>query len=227
MKLPCETIRDLLPLYHDGVCSETSKNLVAEHVKTCAACAAQLYALDAEMEMPKLETDEAKPLKTIRRKNRIKIIALGLTVFLAVFIAWFELTQSASIPIRAEEYTIRHVVQFSNGLYYLEYAHPYPAISYCADIHRTGDGEIHLVEYRPRLGGKQKEEDYEVRGRIMDLDRDTIYSDTGAEVPITAFYLGCPDEGEALLLWSDDMEIPLATPEQEEQFLFYNNISNW
>ncbi len=227
MKLPCETIRDLLPLYHDGVCSEASKQLVAEHLKTCEACAAQLLAMDAEMEMPQLNADEARPLKTIRRKNRIRIIALGLAVFLAVLAVWFELTQSASIPVKAEEYIIRNVVQFSNGMYYLEYAHPYHAISYAADIHRTEDGEIHLVEYRPRLGGKQKEEDYNVRGRVMDLDRDTIHSDTGAEVAITAFYLGCPDEGDAVLLWSSDMDIPLATPEQEQQFLFYNHISNW
>ncbi len=225
MNLPCETVRDLLPLYHDGVCSETSKHLVAEHLKTCDACATQLRAMDAEMEMPQLNVDEAKPLKTIRRKNRIKIISLGLAIFLTVFAVWFELTQSAAIPIRAEEYTIRNVAQFPNGLYYLEYSHPYNMISYCADIHRTEEGEVHLVEYRPRLA-RQQEEGY-VRGRIMDLDRDTIHSDNGVEVPITAFYLGCPDEGEAVLLWSADMEIPQATLEQEEQFLYYNHISNW
>ena len=39
MKLPCEMIQDLLPLYHDGVCSEVSKTVVQEHLKGCESCA--------------------------------------------------------------------------------------------------------------------------------------------------------------------------------------------
>ena len=38
MKKECEMINDLLPLYIDGVCSEESKKLVEEHMKTCDSC---------------------------------------------------------------------------------------------------------------------------------------------------------------------------------------------
>ena len=37
MSLPCKVVEDLLPLYHDGVCSEESRILVEEHIQTCAA----------------------------------------------------------------------------------------------------------------------------------------------------------------------------------------------
>ena len=33
MKYPCDLIRDLLPLYQDGVCSEESRAAVEEHLR--------------------------------------------------------------------------------------------------------------------------------------------------------------------------------------------------
>ncbi len=34
----CEIVQDLLPLYHDGVCTEKSRRFVEEHLKTCSTC---------------------------------------------------------------------------------------------------------------------------------------------------------------------------------------------
>ena len=34
----CEIVRDLMPLYIDGVCSETSAAVVEDHIKDCPAC---------------------------------------------------------------------------------------------------------------------------------------------------------------------------------------------
>ncbi len=230
MKLPCEMIRDLLPLYHDNVCSEVSKTLVNEHLKVCDACNQILKGIQEEVDMPKLEADEGKPLRTIRRnmkrKTRRNGILIGLAVFLVVFCSWFSLTQSCSVPIDAEDYTVNTVLKLSNGMYYLEYSHPYSAISFCADIHRTEDGAIHLREYRPRVVFRKETAEPVVRSWLLDPEHDTMYSDTGVEVPLTAFYVGCPDEGDGLLVWSLDMDVPMATPEQEMEYL-YQHISNW
>lgn len=38
MNTSCDVIMDLLPLYHDGVCSETSRKLVDTHLNECAEC---------------------------------------------------------------------------------------------------------------------------------------------------------------------------------------------
>ena len=35
--MKCEVIRDLLPLYSDGVCSEESRRLTEEHLAQCGA----------------------------------------------------------------------------------------------------------------------------------------------------------------------------------------------
>lgn len=37
-KYPCGLIRDLIPLYRDGVCGEESKHIVEEHLQTCGEC---------------------------------------------------------------------------------------------------------------------------------------------------------------------------------------------
>ena len=48
MDLSCEVVRDLLPLYHDGVCSGESRALVEAHLKNCPACRAELETYETE-----------------------------------------------------------------------------------------------------------------------------------------------------------------------------------
>ena len=42
MNKECEIIRDLLPLYVDDACSASSREIVGDHLKECADCAAYL-----------------------------------------------------------------------------------------------------------------------------------------------------------------------------------------
>ena len=43
--IPCEVIKDLLPLYVDDICSEKSKRLIEEHLAECEECYKYLEAL--------------------------------------------------------------------------------------------------------------------------------------------------------------------------------------
>jgi uncharacterized protein YbaR (Trm112 family) len=68
MDISCEVVRDLLPLYHDGVCSDDSRALVEEHLKGCPACQAELETFDnapkeKNMEEAKLIAGTAKAWK--------------------------------------------------------------------------------------------------------------------------------------------------------------------
>ena len=215
--LPCELIQDILPLYHDGVCSETTRKLVESHLETCDKCQAQLQSLTAELEMPKLAADDVKPLKSIKRRWRIKTWVLGLVIGLAAFFAWVQLTQHRSVPIAPEDIQITNVVQFSNGMYYLEYKIPYVYNGMGADLLRAEDGAVYLQEYRPILVRKDTE-----KGTIRDniIDPDNHRTDMGTYVPMKAFYLGKPGSEDAVLLWSAEEEYPMATPEMEREHLY-------
>ena len=46
----CDIVRDLLPLYEDGLCSEESRKAVEEHLKSCEACRKLLPESPAEAE---------------------------------------------------------------------------------------------------------------------------------------------------------------------------------
>ena len=51
MKLNCNVIRDLLPLYADQICSDESRELVKEHLAECGDCSAllgQMHSMEIE-----------------------------------------------------------------------------------------------------------------------------------------------------------------------------------
>lgn len=45
----CRIVQDLLPLYHDGVCSPESRTAVEEHLTGCEACSRMLADMDAPL----------------------------------------------------------------------------------------------------------------------------------------------------------------------------------
>lgn len=51
-KIPCNTIRDLLVLYEDNVCSEESRQIIEEHITECEECR-ELYE-KTKASLPKL-----------------------------------------------------------------------------------------------------------------------------------------------------------------------------
>lgn len=78
----CEVIRDLLPLYADGVASGESRKLVQEHLETCPACREELDKLRAPVSVPQEEDKEQEirerlqqSVKELKRARRIKLAA--------------------------------------------------------------------------------------------------------------------------------------------------------
>ena len=67
MKTDCDIIRDLLPLYADKVCSESSRRLVEEHCAECAECSGQLSAMSAELPCEEKAGGAKNPLKKTKR----------------------------------------------------------------------------------------------------------------------------------------------------------------
>lgn len=67
MKIACEVIRDLLPLYHDDVCSQESRVLVEAHLDQCEACKEELSQFDIEIKGVN-NMEESKSIKNISQK---------------------------------------------------------------------------------------------------------------------------------------------------------------
>lgn len=65
MRLPCEVIRDLLPLYYDKVCSKESSLLIEEHLAECPQCTDELQKLKMNIENPTISDGKIKVMENI------------------------------------------------------------------------------------------------------------------------------------------------------------------
>lgn len=87
MKITCEIIADLMPLYIENICSEDSRKLLEEHVNQCEKCSKELEDMKHPIDCPalKAETQSKDPFLKIRRKVRIKIVlSIIITCFLMI-----------------------------------------------------------------------------------------------------------------------------------------------
>ena len=100
MKMECEVIRDLLPLYAEKIASPATNALVEQHLAECPDCRAQLE----QMEQP-LPVQPEAPLENIRRTMRKKSIrtaaAAVLTALCAVVLVFW--MGSAKAPVTVEQ----------------------------------------------------------------------------------------------------------------------------
>jgi len=127
MKYPCETVRDLIPLYHDNVCSDSSRKIVEEHLEECGLCKSEMEKIDNVTYDNCLQLEREDVVghhtKTVKRKSLVAglytsgILAIPILVCLIVNLAtghaldWFfivltslmVLASLTVVPMIAEE----------------------------------------------------------------------------------------------------------------------------
>lgn len=89
MKTPCNVIRDLLPLYQDGVCSPESRQLVEEHLEECETCRAEWERMHAPLPTDHPQVEErtvAQAASSAWKRGRRRAFSKGF-VIAAVLVA--------------------------------------------------------------------------------------------------------------------------------------------
>ena len=116
MKNECDIVKDLLFSYKDGVLSDTSKELVENHLKTCESCKNMLKEIIQEDEEKKhnREKSEKKQIdafkgvrKKITKKNviiSISLIVLAIIIIFNIFVFknYNEITSEMSITLQED-----------------------------------------------------------------------------------------------------------------------------
>ena len=105
MKISCNIIRDLLPLYAEDLASDDTRALVDEHICDCESCTNFLKELRLDMPVPmETETDSLKKVKkTILRRRALSIMVSVFTVITlaSLVITWlftpFQLTKEQAL----------------------------------------------------------------------------------------------------------------------------------
>lgn len=226
MKLPCQVIQDLLPLYHDGVCSTESGDAVKEHLKDCEDCSRILKVMHAELEIPEMELERAAPLLSIqvkwnrqKRKWLLKCLGAGMLAAVLFVGGWWGLTQWCIVPLKGSDFTVLNRCKLSDGCIFVEYTWEY---GNCA-LNVTGKNLDGGIEYqtwlRPILGRTDAETGHPYApkyGLYFFPEEQNMLDSAGNLIPVQEIYLGT--EADGVLLWARDMELPAAGDRIEDDY---------
>lgn len=83
MKVSCDVIKDLIPLYVEGMLSEESVQLVESHLESCEECRNRLNELNEPYQAP-LDTNVLPLLKMKEALKKKKIVTIILTSIFAL-----------------------------------------------------------------------------------------------------------------------------------------------
>lgn len=240
MKTACEIIRDLLPLYHDGVCSEESRLLVEEHLAECEGCRRVREKITPAV----TETKEAESLRSlksigkewIRRKKMalIKGIFAGVAACLVTASAAFGLTGWKIVPVATEKMKVTEICLLSEGqlAFHLYVDDEYQLHEVAVTV--TEEGVMYITPRRSLIEAKRDpdfDEGLYNQEYMVDLlaeKGDNGFSEFSftSGVALKAVRLGT--EKDNILLWQTGMELPLATEHQEALYTDpYSNSQGW
>lgn len=83
----CNVIKDLLPLYAEGLVSQESKELIQEHLSGCEGCKKELEALEKSPKLPlDVDTTGLKQISDMIRKKRILSVLTAVMTLVAVLV---------------------------------------------------------------------------------------------------------------------------------------------
>ena len=83
-ELPCAIVRDLLPSYVEGLTEEETTTAVHDHLERCESCRSRYEAMTGGEAVAVTEEKEVDYLKTVRKKNRKKVVLAALLAALLV-----------------------------------------------------------------------------------------------------------------------------------------------
>ena len=93
MKISCEIIKDLLPIYIDEVCSDETRSLIATHLKGCSECKSELQKIERTLPINNVRQNlnEAEAIINLSKRWRrgmkksvIKGIIIALVTILLI-----------------------------------------------------------------------------------------------------------------------------------------------
>lgn len=88
MRITCNVIRDILPLYAENMVSEDTRKIVEEHINNCDKCKKELEDMKTSIDLP-IDTDMT-PLKKIKasiRKKKLQAVIFTAMLTIAIITA--------------------------------------------------------------------------------------------------------------------------------------------
>ena len=88
MRVTCNVIKDLLPLYAEDMVSDDTRRLVEEHLASCGDCQKQLAEKESPHALPPdIDTGPLKKMRAALRKNRRHAVIFAVMFALSAVVA--------------------------------------------------------------------------------------------------------------------------------------------
>lgn len=117
MKLSCNVILDLLPLYYDQVCSDETKALVEEHLSSCESCREALKSMGGELPIPKQDIESVEILKNIKKELRTKEVRWMFIIIIIAILGFslHNILQYELFPVSPSTTYVSNMSELSDG----------------------------------------------------------------------------------------------------------------
>lgn len=168
--LPCVVVRDLLPLYHDGVVSSDTSDLIEEHLECCESCRDELNSIRADDNIGKKLLEQGGDsyfnefrdgVKALRRNGTIRGVLIAVAV-VAVFIGGIAFLNNEDIvKVDPADLDIGNVCRYDfgadggDGLFFTYQMNWDGGYSITFDDSKD-QKEINVAIKRTALGGKMR-----------------------------------------------------------------------
>ncbi|WNS45554.1 zf-HC2 domain-containing protein [Paenibacillus sp. MMS20-IR301] len=227
-KLSCEVVEDLLPLYHDEVCSAATKEAVGAHLATCSRCSSALRKLQQSSSLPferiarnKEEVAGLSSFQGYFHRSRVLSFVKGLllaTAVCAVLILGYAglfRWNITEVPSSAIDITEVSLLQNGKIAYHVKVTDGYEVNQINGKM--ENDGIFYITPVRPVFKSRKFAE-LGLGNRYDTIDLEILNANrTDPSTRIKAVYYG-PKDDNPILIWKQGMALPPATPTVEAQF---------
>ncbi|GLI83818.1 hypothetical protein ANABIO32_15150 [Rossellomorea marisflavi] len=221
--VPCRVIEDLLPLYHDDVCSEESRTLVEGHLSQCEACRNELQRMRAGLPVEEKVTVDRnsddrvmKGIASSWKKGRKRSFWKGMlvTALLAccLILAYAGLFKWDVVSVGTEDAEISKVSQADGKIFFhLNVDDGYRISRLKYDL--RNDGTFYVTAKRKVIKEKST--------LPYAFENDDEFVDVAEQEElqgqkIEAIYFGTPDDRK--LIWKEGMDLPKTEQSVLERF---------
>lgn len=84
MKITCNTIQDLLPLYHEGICHTDTQKLVQAHLETCVICQNHLKEMKKNQIDTQIKMESENMITNFAQTVKKQTIIYGLLIAMLI-----------------------------------------------------------------------------------------------------------------------------------------------
>lgn len=225
-KVSCEIVKDLLPLYHDEVCSDESRKMIEEHLADCDSCKNELNRIGADIGIAKgnveknLEEGNAiKKFAVSLKHSRAKAFISGLIITAMLSAIVFLAFTWSIVNVPTDVIKVTDACQLADGriAYHIELTDGYELDRIKFNMDEKGN--FYMSPKRPVIKKKPVVSEagfgnmYYTSGDFLQ----SVYRDKyGKDAEIKALYWGTPKHG--ILIWKKGMDLPKASEKLETFF---------